>query len=429
MRASGFSYLLTVITIACSWALLVYPPMPTYTLLGDSEQYRSSAETILSGELLTPIDLASTPHLATAMRPPLFPFLVALARVNPLLAYPSSLVALHALIALALMVLAPIQLRRFAPPAAIALFMGIALNSAKQMLWAETSEWLALSLLITSTILLMSSMERFTRSSAFATALTLSLAALTRTALIPFLLAIPIIGATAPRPQRRRTITALSLGVAPLLLWCAAQYHRVGVFSIGAYEGLNPLATARSLGTLPEAPADSPGTRGLIAILNERGLTVSDHALSLRATHLWDGEFYGAFHHNFDLTCAAIKQAEPGKPPSSTAVAIRGFTAHPARYLRFIGSGIMTLARDYLPVVLPCLASAAWLRRRDRGARPLATVACILCCLSLLYLCTVFATMLWLPRYFLPLQPTIIFLSGVCAWNLVRNFADEIRER
>ena len=219
----------------------------------------------------------------------------------------------------------------------------------------------------------------------------------------------------------------IALGLVPLMSWSAIQTHRFGSFSIGAYEGLNLLATARSLGTIPIAENDSTETKLVLERLNARGVTATKAGMSPAAVHAWDGEFYAAFHNNFDELCAAFQSLAPHGHLSAPRLAARGFLAHAGGYGAFLLGGSSTFISDYAALPLLCLTVAAWIVILVPHERPLATVTITVSMMTIVYLVTIFGSILWLHRYVVPVQPVLIFLASLSLFALARGVHRTIR--
>ena len=420
------SWLLTAAVIALAWCALVYPPKPILRLMADSEQYRAMASSILNGDLFHQVDTSTISHLAMVMRPPLFPLLLAVSGLIPV--EPSiALVSLHLFLAIPILILAPITLRKLYPPPLTALACGISLYSAKQVLWGDMSEWLAMSCIFSSTLALLVWSNTKRPLSAFLTSLFVTLAILTRSAFIPWLIIPAAIVFFTPRGSRRGALLVITLGLVPLGIWGALQLHRVQSFSLGAYEGLNLVATARTLGPLPVTAHDSNEKRLVIQRINDRGITSIDMEHSPSKVHEWDGEFYDAFHQNFDEVCASIQNAPPGTTIAAPLLAARGFWEHAGRYGIFLRGGIETFISNYAMLPLSCLAVATWLLIRSPRDHPLATATITICTVTGIYLASIFSSILWLYRYFIPVQPGLIFLELVSLFALLRSFFGKAR--
>lgn len=418
---SRHAYLLTLLAIALALGCLVYPPLPVLTLMADTDQYRAMSASLLDGSFLDAVDLKKATHLATIMRPPLFPLLLAAASIVPGLAPSEALIALHLCLAVAILVASPILLRAIIPPPLTAMACGFALLSAKQIFWGEMSEWLAMSCLLTSTALYVLWLTTKSATSAFATSFLISLAILTRSALIPWLFLPIILFAQAPRVARFTTGIAILTGVLPLVLWGGIQVHRLGSFTLGAYEGLNVLATARSLGDIPLNASDLSASTLVLSRLNERGVTVSDDGLRSEVVHEWDGEFYDTFHHNFDEVCAAVQEIAPGEPFPALRVAARAFFAQASRYRLFLKGGLETLTRECAPLLLTCLGTGLWLLYRYPGSRALACASITVSFVATIYTVSIFTSILWLHRYVSPIQGPLLFLTLLSLFDLLTN--------
>lgn len=399
---------------------LVYPPLPLLTLLADSEQYRESGAALLSGEVLRAnSDHRNTQHIAVALRPPLFPLFLGITSRLPFLAPDTALITAHIVLGALLLMTAPLLLRRSVPPLLTTLATGFALYAVKQVAWGVMSEWLAMWLLLLAAVLYLSWVSRASPRLALAVSVCVSLAILTRTALLPWLGLLLVMVPQAPRGARRVTATALGAGLLPLLLWGAINLYRTGTFSIFPYEGLNLVATARSLGTIPTGPNDSEIQRRVISEINERGVTAPDSAFTPSTVHQWNGEFYEAFHNNFNVTTDTVHALENPSLARPSTLAARGLRAHEERYHLFLWGGARTLTIDYLPLILVCAMATAWLARKAPEARRWGLGVLTLCVLSLTYLAVIFGTMLWLHRYVIPVQPIILFCLMVSTGRLL----------
>jgi hypothetical protein len=416
-KAQGLSFrALTALIVVVALCSLAYPPLPVLTLMADSSQYRAMSQSLLDGTFFQPVDISHVGHLATIMRPPLFPLLLATASLIPGVPLVNSVLVIHLFLALAMLLIIPYLLRSVVAPPITALACGLSLYSAKQVLWGEMSEWLATSCLLFVSVSYLRWLKERRNLDAFSASLFASLAILTRSALSPWLIVLPVIVAQAPPKGRRATAVALLLGLFPLVVWASIQFHRLGTFSLGAYEGLNLVATARSLGEIPARYGDAAETELVISRINERGVTTSDAGLQPPHVHEWDGEFYAAFHHNFDQVCAAIQsiatlEIAHREQPAAVTIALRGLATHKHRYASFLRGGVETFLREYALLLLTCLAIGMWLRLRGPNYRPLATASITISLVCLLYVASIFFSILWLHRYFVPIQVPLLFLS------------------
>lgn len=429
IKLSHYSRSTTLISLtfaALSIVALIYPPLPVLTLLADSDQYRQMSEQILAGHLLeTGCQPPDAQHLAVSLRPPLFPLLLGVASHIPGVDPVNALISLHIILAafalLATLVLTGTAIKPLLTIAAT----GIALFSAKQVAWGVMSEWLAMVWLFLACTAYLSWISRPSWQLALAVSLCTSLAILTRTALLPWL-AIPVFMVLqAPRGGHRGTATGLLAGLLPLFLWGAINCARTGAFALVRYEGLNLVATARSLGPIPFDSRDSEDQQHLITTINAQGSTAPDSAFKPTEVHRWDGEFYRAFHANFDQVTAAMQTLSDASVARPTSIAARGLRAHADRYRLFLKGGVQTLIAHYLPLVGLCLVAALWLWRRAphhaRWSLGVITIAAV----TLGYLCIIFTSMLWLHRYFIPVQPILLFCLVVSGVQLVGTFVVE----
>ncbi len=403
---------------------LAYPPLPVLTLLGDSDQYRQTAKEMLLGNFLTAPRAASpTSHMAVSLRPPLFPLLLAVTSHVPGMDPDSALIIAHIAIGALVLGAASLLLAGTTNSLLLVFAAGVALYSAKQVAWGVMSEWLAMSLLFLSVTLYLGWISRPSPRRALAISLCISLTLLTRVALLPWL-ALPVFMVLqAPRGGRRVTATAIVAGLFPLLLWGTINLQRAGTFSILPYEGLNLLATSRSLGPIPFASSDTEEQQHLISLINEQGTTASDAALAPAMVHTWDGEFYRAFHANFNLATTTLRDLQNPASARSTALTARALRVHTDRYRRFLRGGVHTLLTDYAPLILACMGVSVWLMRRGPHEARWALGVRTVCVVSLGYLTVIFGTMLWLHRYFIPVQPILLFCLTISIAKLIVTFA------
>jgi len=415
--------LLCALCAALSIAALAFPPLPLLTLLADSDQYRQMSEAIFSGEIFnTPSDAPERQHLASSLRPPLFPLLLGIASHLPGLAPEVALVVLHITLGAFVLTTALLGMRGVIHPLLTIVATGVALYSAKQVAWGVMSEWLATLWLFLACTAYLTWLSRPSSKLALSVSLCASLAILTRSALLPWL-AIPLfMMLQAPQGRHRVTATALLTGLLPLFLWGAINFSRTGTLAIVPYEGLNLVATARSLGSIPSDSRDSEEQQRLITAINAQGVTVPDSALQPMEVHRWDGEFYRAFHTNFDQVTGVMQSLPNATTARPTSIAARGLLTHPDRYRLFLRGGVHTLATQYLPLVALCLIAALWLWRRAphyaRWSLGVITIAAV----ALGYLFIIFTSMLWLHRYFIPVQAILLFCLVVSGVRLVGTF-------
>jgi hypothetical protein len=402
---------------------LAYPPLPLLTLLRDSEQYREIGEALLSGHLLdAPAHSDRTSHVATSLRPPLFPLLLGIASLIPGVSSQTALVTLHIMLGALAIGVAPFILTRAIHPLITTLAAGFSIYSVKQVAWGIMSEWLGMVWLFLSCVLYLAWVYRPSPRLALGFSVGLSLAILTRTAFLPWLALLPFATLQAPRGSRRVTATALATGLLPLVLWGAVNLQRTGYFSLVPYEGLNLLATARSLGEIPLSSTDSEAQRHLIKTLNEKGVTASDSALIDTEVHRWDGGFYAAFHRNFDVTTDSLQALEPTSEMRASEIATRGLIAHRDRYKFFLRGGKHTFFENHAPLILTCILTTLWLARRaprySRWCLGVMTISVV----SVGYLAAILGTMLWLDRYLVPVQPVLLFCTIVSMALVLTTF-------
>lgn len=420
--AKNSSLALTISIVIVSCLALAFPPLPLLTLMADSEQYEAMSREISSGTFLQPLDLSQRSHLASAMRPPLYPLLLVAAHHIPGLNANDALISLHILLGCSILATTPWVLRRVIPPPITACATGIALLSAKQVAYGAMSEWLTMSLLFLSFISYILWRERQTSAGASVTIGLVSLAILTRTAVVPWLALFPIMLVQSDTKKRWSTVRGVGLGLLPLFAWATVNLTRLDAFTLGKYEGLNLLATARSLGAIPLSPDDPQETRNVIEYINTHGITPSPNAFEREVVHQWDGEYYAAFHKNFDTSCDAVITKQSANLPGAAALAARSITAHRDNYRAFVRGGLYTFSRDYAPLIALCLIASLWLARRTPSMSVWSSSVTTVCALSLIYLGSVFGTILWLHRYIMPIQPVLVFCTIVSAARLITSF-------
>lgn len=401
---------------------LAYPSLPLLTLIADSQQYREMSEAVFSGHIFDAArDHANAQHIASSLRPPLFPLLLGIASNIPGMTPDAALVSLHIILGAFVLGATLVVMRCALQPLLIIFATGIALYSAKQVAWGIMSEWLAMAWLFLTCVSYLAWIARPSPRLALAVSLCASLMILTRAALLPWLALMLFMLLQAPRGRHRVTATALVTGLLPLALWGATNLHRIGSFSIVPYEGLNLVATARSLGTIPTKANDTEDQQRFIATINAQGVTVPDSGLTQTEIHRWEGEFYKAFHTNFDTTTAAMRSRSNITTVRATEIGARGLRAHADRYQLFLRGGAYTLCVEYLPLIGACLVTAAWLARRDRRHARWSLGVATICVVSLGYLFVIFGTMLWLHRYFIPVQPILLFCLIVSGGRVVET--------
>lgn len=407
---------LALVTIAA----LAYPSLPLLTLIGDSEQYREMSEAIFSGHLFDAAsDHAKAQHIASSLRPPLFPLLLGIASRIPGMTPHAALVSLHIILGAFVLGTTLVVMRGAIQPLLTVVATGIALYSAKQVAWGIMSEWLAMVWLFLACVSYLAWITRPSPRLALAVSVCLSLTILTRAALLPWFSLMFLMILQAPRGRHRATATALVTGLLPLALWGSINLYRIGSFSVVPYEGLNVVATARSLGPLQPKASDTEEQQRFVTTINAEGITVPDSALASTEVHRWEGEFYEAFHSNFSVITTTARTISDVRSVRPTELGARGVRSHAERYQLFLRGGAYTLCVEYLPLIAACLVTAAWLARREpRHARWSLGVATV-CAVALGYLFVVFGTMLWLHRYFIPAQPILFFCLIVSAVRLV----------
>lgn len=415
---------LACVIVAILWIVaLAYPPLPVLTLIGDSDQYRQTAKEIFSGTFLSASRVASpNSDMAVSLRPPLFPLLLGATSHAAGMDPDTALIVAHISIGAFLIGGASLLLAGTTNVPVVVFAAGLALYSAKQVAWGVMSEWLATAFLFLAGTLYLGWTSRPSSRRAFAISLCLSLTLLTRVALLPWLVLPLFMVLQAPRERRGVTAIAISAGLLPLLVWATINLQRTGTFSILPYERLNLLATARSLGPIPLMPQDTEDQRHLITVMNEQGTTASDAALAPAMVHTWDGEFYQVFHANFTLITNTLRGLGNSVSRRSRGLAARALRVHTDRYGRFVRGGVHTLLTDYAPLILACIVASGWLMRRDAHESRWALGVLTVCGVSLGYLAVIFGTMLWLHRYFIPVQPILLFCLTISVAKLIATF-------
>ena len=419
------SSLLTIGIVLISCVALAFPPLPLLTLLADSEQYKAMSDAIYSGSFLQPLDLSQRSQLASAMRPPLYPLLLGTAQRIPGMDSNEALVVLHLVLGFLILAVTPWLLRRVIAPPLTACAAGVGLLSAKQVAYGAMSEWLAMSLTFLCVLSYISWRSRQRCSGSAITITLLSLAILTRSALLPLLTLAPLMLLQSEKEKRWNTAWGITLGLLPLFAWATVNLARLDSFTLGKYEGLNLLATARSLGTIPLSPQDPPDTQDILHYINTHGVTPSPQAFTPKDVHEWDGEYYAAFHKNFDTSCDALIAHGSSHTPRTAALAARSIAAHRDNYRAFLLGGWYTFSRLYGPILALCLLANVWLSRRTPSMRIWSSSVSTVCALSLIYLGSVFVTVLWLHRYIMPIQPVLVFCTIVTVGRLIASFKAE----
>lgn len=423
----NYSLLLTIGIVLIFCVALAFPRPPLLSLLADSEQYKAMSDAIFSGSFLQPIDLSQRSQLASAMRPPLYPLLLGVAQRIPGVDINDALISLHLLLGYIILATAPWALRKCVSPPLTACATGIALFSAKQVLYGAMSEWLAMTFVFVCVLSYVSWRVHQRWAGSALTVTFLSLAILTRSALLPLLTLAPLMLVQSDRDKRWGTLTGITIGLLPLCAWATLNLARLDSFTLGKYEGLNLLATARSLGTIPSSPQDSPETLKFIEYINTKGMTPSPSAFATDVVHQWDGEYYAAFHRNFDTSCDAMIEYGSKGSPRIVALAARSLTAHRENYRGFLLGGWHTFSRLYAPILGLCALASLWLSRRAPSMSIWSSSVFTVCTLSLFYLGSVFCTILWLHRYIMPIQPALIFCTVITVARLVASFRDTKR--
>jgi hypothetical protein len=212
-------------------------------------------------------------------------------------------------------------------------------------------------------------------------------------------------------------------GVAPLVAWNICKVVNSTSLVGGAYEASNLFASSRSFSEIPVYPEDTPETVRFITILNDRGATSHLESLRPSQVHEWNGAFYHAFHTNFSLVDQLLDQLNPPPQISPQRVFIRTIKRAPQAYWNFIKGGIFTCTDSGLPLVVISIIISGWLYFRSTDDRPFCIAAISVALVTAIYVGTIMSVMLWLPRYFVPIQPTLLLCVLVGGYRLCRSFA------
>jgi hypothetical protein len=256
---------------------------------------------------------------------------------------------------------------------------------------------------------------------AFVAASLLSLSVLTRSALLPFLLLLPFMILQSPRGRRSATATAVGIGLVPLCVWGAVQLSRSGAVSFARYEGLNLLATARSFGPIPLEQEDTEIERRVITFINEHGVTTHSGDLTGSDVHRWEGPFYHNFHSNFTTVVKGLRIVGPSYEFPAAKLATRTLQRYPEPYRLFLRGGVHTLLVDYMPLLVTCLITTGALVAKARRYWRWALGVFTMCVISLGYYSMILATMLWVHRYAVPVQPVILMCLLTSLGLLILN--------
>ncbi len=376
------------------------------TLDIDSEQYTRMSGALLTKDFYRPFDGKELP-LELSLRPPLYPVMLLLADQLAGASLEDGIVLTHLFLALAVLLLAPYALRSLLSPAITVCACGMALLTNKQMIYCHMSEFLS-SLFLLGALFSLSLWCAAPSTKRVAwTCFFLSCAILTRLALLPWLTAAIVFPLAAPRGRRVSTVAGIAAGLIPLFLWASFNLYRLGAFSFGAHGGYMYFAAARTLGPIPHTAGDSAQVARLLERFNEQGHDVSSEGWQAESVQRWRGEYYDAYHWNFNLALKSLRSEV--EQVSAFPFFVRAARTHSERYIAFLKGGLYTFLHGYAFLIIGCLFAQFVLLREAPQFRGLALANVMVCICSVLYIASVLLMFLWVSRYFTSVKPALVF--------------------
>ena len=356
-----------------------------------------------------------------SMRPPIYPLLLAVVQALSLSDVKSSIVVAHVLITAGVLFFVCRVLKNVMPTWKVALGAGAALYATKPIAWAHMSEWVALSLLFAGGSAFIAWNVKPSARLAFSATALISGAVLTRIALTPFLLLPALLMCVASREARRATFGAVLMGLLPLLVWSSLNVLRLGSFGLGPHSGCALAAGARTLGPIPIRQEDSPLTVHFLDSLNTSGISVAPMGWAPSAVHKWDGEYYAAYHRNFDASCGLFR-ALPPKSVHAFSIFVRAVAAYPHYYRAFLAGSVYTFCSDYALLFIAAILVILTLVTRRGSYRNLSIASALITITTLCYTASIFLTILWVHRYIVPVQPIMLFITFLPIPLIVESF-------
>jgi len=392
--------------IAVSLFLLAYPPVPSISLLTDSDQYKEMSDALLTAKFYKAYDGTELP-LTLSLRPPMYPLMLLIAKSLSQHRLEHGIALTHLFLCFLTLTIAPFVLRSVLSPFITVCATGIALYSNKQLVYCHMSEFLASILILFAFFsLIRLCYSPSLRKSAALTCL-VSLAILTRLALLPWLSLVAIAPWLASKAKRGSVMLGIFIGIAPLLLWAAFNLYRLDSFSLGAHGSYLYVAAARTLGEIPLYAEDTAHTSLLIKEFNHQGRGVSPQGWAPEKVQRWEGEYYWAHHWNFDLAIGSLRPLIPKTSPLQ--LLLRTIGAHPNNYVALLRGSLYTILSEYALIITVSILIQLIILFKLPRYKPLALASLAICTSSVLYMGSIFIAFLWVHRYFTSVQPVLIF--------------------
>jgi hypothetical protein len=416
--------------VICLWmTALAYPPFHVLRLLTDSEQYEQAAQQIESGELFR-ASPEHKPSLGVAIRPPVYPLALIAARLLGRGNLEAGIVGVHLVAALLCLFAAKILLRSYIHPLVAVAATGFALFSSKQIMWSHMSEWLAACWMLLVWLGFARWCFERTPRNAGIISISLCMMILTRIAMATWVFLVPLVVLFAPKGLRIRHAVVACIWLLPLVAWAWFNQQRLGVFTLSPHGAYQLVATARTLGEIPVDGSDSPEVRHLVESINQAGQTPPDESMIPERVHEWNGAFYFAYHHNFDVSCALMYQSTLD-PTLMTKVARtllwRTISAHRDRYQNFLLGSIHRFVFDYGSELLACLLTSLMLLYRRGRREPLVYAGIVMVFGATIYMWLFFGNALWVHRYFVPIQPALFTATVLSLAAIVTSYVTGAR--
>jgi hypothetical protein len=404
--------------------LLGYPSRLVFT--PDAHEYVAFSDAILDGGLFSRRGSEVSKDLAT--RTPGYPLVIAAVRALGA-GSESAVRAIHAALGLAALLCVPLLLRSQCPVWLSASGVLVALYCMRSYYARPITEWLSLVLLLFLFALCARHVENPGPRRLLAIGLTSAAIVLTRPALIAAGL-FPFGFALLRGGSVRLRALAVSVSLAPVLLWMGFNLYRLGSFTLTPFTGPNLFGVAALVGHATPRAGDDPELVRFIEEVNRGKKPPPGERVRL------DRLERPAYDQNIHKLAEPIASEHGYDWMDFNRMLLvyssRSLRAHPREYLAYVLFGLEKVLPDLALLFVPaCVLPVYWLVRGRHRGLALATLALLGLHLAHMLLCASMEIML--PRYRMltscPLHGCALVLGGVFLLDLARTAGRRFRRR
>jgi hypothetical protein len=221
----------------------------------DSGNYYQFAKGMMSGEILEKQEPTDIKYWRI-VRTPGYPALILLA-TGGLKADISNLLALHLAFAIASVVLVSLAMAPYCPTMLTGLMVVASLVQAREFFPIQMTEWVGINIVFFMFAMIVACIRNPSLRNLVITALIASIGVLIRPALAPLLIVTPCL-ILYRRRLRFTEGLALSVTLAPVLLWMSINWYAIDSFTLAQLRGQNLLGIGSIIGHAEVKQGDSP---------------------------------------------------------------------------------------------------------------------------------------------------------------------------